>query len=1246
MMQSQARISGDSSKRVLSPSSSAGGIMRQTHTSWLQSSLPFLLFAVLIVLASQAAWAQANRASITGTVTDTSGAVVPDVEVTATNTGTKVPAKTVSNQDGIYVIPNLFPGQYSVEFKKDGFETLLRPTVTLESTQVAKIDASMKVGAVSQSVTVTTDAPVLDLERPSEGTNMNGRVVTDLPLSIYNGGRFVENFAVAITPGYSPYSSPYGAVVNGGQWFTKDFTVDGTSGTANIRGDSMETGPNMEAVQELQAQTSGLDAQSSITGGGVVSFSLKSGTNGLHGSGFLYGVNELLDANTWTNDSLGQRKGQRRAWDYGFSLGGPIIKNKTFFFATFERYQQIDFRLNSGSATIPSTEFQNGDFSSLLGGTLCDNGGAGLCSQNGGKPIMVQNDAGQTLQARENMIYDPTPPGTCITPPCQFTGNIIPANRISPVAQKVNAFYKNYPPQFGGIDNNSRGLLQGTPNQTPNQIVVKLDHVLREQDRLSGSWIYNHRPRTLDDGGGLWQAGSTTGGPLSNGRYQIYRDQQWRLSESHPFSPRVLNVLNFTYNFDYNASTPTDPGNWNSQLGFGHTRSNTFPLISFSDNPAYGHNETFLGNTWQGNVSGVNITTGDSITWTKGRHNLTFGGEFVAHQVNSRSGQGALSFNFSSNNTAGPGYPYDGFAYATFLLGQVSKASETVAYNLYGRQKGINLFAQDNYKATPKLTLSMGLRWNYNFRFHEKYGNWANFDQKAISPIYGIPGTLVFAKNGSDSFEKNEYARQFGPSFGFAYQLQPKTVIHASFGLIYNPVGVPFFQGVPEGFAPQLGTNQANNFSWDGSGGTGNYPGVLTKVNASTDPSFMFPSPFSVDPRALKLGYSEAFNLGIQHELTPNTRLEISYIGNRGHHLTDTALAWNQGATSTFQRLAQYFAVTTEPPNPGPIPLNGFNHYVCDAGTAAHYGVPYPYPNFCAPIMATFAPLPQMAAAEGFFWFFPNLQYVGLPVGQSFYDSMIVDVVKRTGRGLTMDISYTWSRQEGDSYSAQQEGNGFYTPVQDFSKMRQVSHGVTNYDLPHVVKGFVSYELPFGRGRQWFAGQNRVVNGIVSGWTATALVSYYTGQPFQVSAASAYWPLWGNIYPQFNLTGFTGPSDPRKFVPVPVGGTPPPGNFYMPPSIASNPAAGVLPPSPDTSALRCPGQASENASLLKNFTMGSDGQYRLSFRAEFYNLLNRHYYDIQGCGGRRASIGAGNFGQILGVNSSPRQGQFAIRFDF
>jgi hypothetical protein len=1206
--------------------------VKKAAPAWLVSTL---LCGVAVVLMAPLSRAQVNRGSITGIVTDNSGAVVPGVNVVATNTATNVPTSTVSNQEGIYFVPNLPPGVYSVQFSRDGFEKLLRPAVTVNSTQEVRIDAALRVGTVSSTVTVSGGAPVLDMDTAEVGTNMKASVINDLPLSIYDGGRFLENFAVAITPGYSPISSPYGAVVNGGQWFTKDYTIDGTSGTSSVRGDSMDGGPSMEAVEELQAQTSGLDAESSITGGGVMSFNLKSGTNKFHGSAFLYGHNELLDANTWTNDSLDLRKPKKRAWDEGGSLGGPLHKDKTFFFGTFERFESIDYRLSGGGATVPIPAFLSGDFSSLLGGTLCSFGGStDLCSNyqnygsSPGTPILVTNNDGQQVQARENMIYDPQTGN-------QFTGNVIPANRISPIAQKVNAFYSKYPPQLGGIDNNARTLLENTPSQTPIWVVVKLDHVLRDQDRLSGSWIYDHKPRTLDDSGGLWQQGTDNGGPLSNARLQMYRQQQWRLSEQHTFSPRMLNVVNFAYNFDFNGSDTADPGNWNSQLGFGDTGANNFPQISFSDNGSYGHNETFLGSTWQGNSKGAYITVGDTLTWTKGRHNLSFGGQIDAHQLNSHSGSGAYSFGFSYLNTAGPGYPYDGFGFATYMLGLVNQSTQTVPYNLYGRQKSVALYAQDNYKVSKRFTADLGLRWNFNTRFKEKNGNWANFDPTVTSPTYGIPGALVFAQNGSDSFMRDQYYLNFGPTLGLAYQFRPTTVGHASFGLIFNPVGVSFFSGVPDGFAPQLGSSAANNFDWDAPGGGLNYPGQFTKATLETDPSTMSPFPVEMDPRALRLGYSEAFNVGVQQQLTPNTRMEISYVGNRGHRLTDTTLAWNETSTANFLNLVQKFP-----------DLNGYNYYVCSQADADAMGVPYPYAGFCAPALAALAPLPQMASAEVNYWYYANLQYAGLPLGQSFYDSLVLDVVKRAGTGLTMDMSYVWSKSEGDSFSAEQETNGFYTPVEDFSKMGQAAHTITGYDLTNVVKGFVSYQLPFGRGQHWLGTSSRFVNGVVGGWTLASTVSYYTGQPFRIGASNPYWPLWGNIYPEFHTGGFKGPSNPRHYVPIGGGLTPPAQNFYMPTSVATNPAPGVLPPRGAASALRCPGQANENITALKNARLGPDGRYNLSFRTDFYNLFNRHYYYIQGCAGSSASVGASNFGQILGVLDNPRNGQFAIRLDF
>ena len=832
-------------------------------------------------------------------------------------------------------------------------------------------------------------------------------------------------------------------------------------------------------------------------------------------------------------------------------------------------------------------------------------------------------------------IFNPTDPGAV------FVGNVIPTSMISSVSQKIAGLYqKSYAPVGSNIDANNRLPISNSPFQTPNQAVIKLDQVFSEKDHLSGSWIYGHRPRTLVDSGGIWSAGSTDGGPLSAARVQFVPSHEFRVSESHVFTPNVLNVANFTYNWYWNGNLPAAGGDWPAQLGFGKTGATNFPLISFGDpgGGVNGHSETFIGNTFQGSFVGAATVVGDTVTWTKGRHNLTVGGDFHAQQINSHSGSGALSFNFSNNTTGAPSQPYGnqvGFGFASFLLGDVNTASETAPFNLYGRQKSMSLFAQDSYKVTSKLTVNMGLRWDYNFRFHEKYGHWANFDLNAIDPTLGIPGTLVFAKNGSDSFEKNEYAKNFGPQLGFAYSPWNKIVFRGSFGLIFNPPGVPYFSGVPNGFAPGFrGTNQATNpFNWDAG-----YPGVFQPGSKNVDPQFLFPV-VSVDPRALRVGYSEAFNIGAQYELTPTTRLEVAYVANRGHRLTDTALAYNEVPTSTFLRFAQ-------DPTIGPG-LNGFSNYVCSPIDAASYGITYPYNGFCGPLLSAIAPYPQLAQAESNFWFFPNLLYVGLPLGQSFYDSMIVDVVKHAGHGLTMDMSYTFSRQEGDTFSAQQEGNGFYTPIQDFSHIGVAAHALTNFDQTHVVKGFVSYELPFGRGKHWLADHGSIVDRIVGGWTATALVLYYSGQPFQVGVPNPYYPQWGNFYPNFDLSGFHGPSDPTKYVPVQPNQPVPPQDFYMPKSVASAPALGQLGVGPPAiSELRCPGQANENASLLKNVPMGAEGQYRLSFRVEFYNVFNRHYYNINGCGGSRATVGTDNFGQIIGVNDNPRNGQFAIRFDF
>ncbi len=1170
-----------------------------------------VLLSAMMALTMQSALAQANRATITGTVTDTSGAIVPGVEVTATNSGTGVFTKTASNGAGIYSLLNLPPGTYAVIIKKEGFKPVEFSRVTLIVDQVAALNATLTVGAISDAITVTADSPVLETETGTVGTNMNGNVVTDLPLNAY-GGRQAEYFAVALTPGYSPSSSPYLAIINGTQGFTKDFTVDGTSGTANLQGDTFEVGPSMEAIEEMQAETSGLSAKNGITNGGVMMYNLRSGTNKFHGSAFGYGHNEFLDANTWANGHTGDinvpgstttRKGKSRFWDYGFSAGGPIIKDKTFIFGTFERYQQFDFTPGGfGSAsTVPTQAFLQGNLSSLLVTSNL------LGTDVHGNPIY------------QGAIFNPSDPGAV------FVGNVIPSDMISGVSQKITALYqKFYTPERDGLIPNDRLPGTNTPSQTPNQIVIKVDHNLTQNDRLSGSWIYNHRPRTLVDSGGVWAPGTTDGGPLTNSRLQFVKAHEFRLSEAHTFSPTLLNVANATYNWYWNGSLPTSTTNWPSELGFGNTGANNFPQIDFGrtvDNAGgTGFGETAIGNTWSGNWVAGTYIYGDQLIWTKGRHSFTFGGDFRAMQINSHAASGQLSLRFDPDTTGAPTQPYSnqvGFGFASFLLGDVQNAQENTPYNLYGRRKAMSLFAQDDFKVTRKLTLNLGLRWDATFRFHEKNGNWASFDLNAIDPNLGIKGAILYAKNGKDSFERKEDWKNFGPSIGFAYNPWDKVVFRGAFSILYVPIGIQYYEGVPYGFDPGLrGTNTAGAFNWDGG-----YPGVFVPGTKTTtpDPS-LFPIA-SVDPRSLLAGYTDNFNIGVQYALSQNTRIEATYIGNRGHRLQDSNLAYNEPDPKTF------FNLFNNNPN--------FYSYICDPATAAADAVPYPYAGFCAPAYAAIAPYPQVATGLDTYWFYPNLYYVGLPLGQSYYNSMVLHLVKRTGHGLMADVSYTLSKQQGDTFN--NLGDNYDTGlfgIQDYTNLKEAAQTLSVYDQKHVVKAGIEYELPMGRGHKLFGGVNQVVNKIVSGWKISPLLLYATGRPLSFYSSTTGllgYPAWSAVYVNYNLGNYHGRLfDPGKF---------PDQNQYLPTDVVSDPTLGQLGSGPSrVGALRTFGQDSEDIAVHKYFKVGKDGQYSLDCAVEFYNIFNRH-----GFADPSTSIGP-QFGQVLGDSGAPRNGQFEARF--
>jgi len=394
-----------------------------------------LWFGVLLVLllGAREMLAQSDHATITGTVKDVSGALVAGAEVTATNVNNNLHSTTATNTAGRFSLLNLPIGQYTLLCAKNGFEKYRRSGLSLAIGEATEIDIVLTIGSNTEAITVTGDAPQLQTQTSSISTNLSNAAVTELPLNV-QGGRNLSAFMFDYVPGVegigvNPADKDFSSHIDGSLTSTKEVMIDGTSAVSQIGGYLSESSPPMEAVQEFQVTSAGIGADDGRTGGGVFRYEMKSGTNAWHGSGFYYMHNEALDARSWGdiyNEGLcldaadgnpaqtascqrGFGKPDDRLYDYGASFGGPIKKDKLFFYAAWERYTFADSGIGALSSTVPTPAFLSGNFSALLGGTLCNQSGTlGLCSNGGGTPIMVQDTNGNSLAAQENMIFDPS----------------------------------------------------------------------------------------------------------------------------------------------------------------------------------------------------------------------------------------------------------------------------------------------------------------------------------------------------------------------------------------------------------------------------------------------------------------------------------------------------------------------------------------------------------------------------------------------------------------------------------------------------------------------------------------------------------------------------------------------------------------------------------------------------------------------------------------------------------------------
>jgi hypothetical protein len=1150
--------------------------------------------AALLFLSVAALFAQSDRGTITGTVSDPAGAVVPAAAVEARNTDTSAVYPVAASSTGNYTIPELPAGTYEITVTAPGFKKFIRAGLVVQAAQTIRADATLEVGSATESITIQDVAPLLKTESGELSNTIATKTMDTLPLlavgSNSSGIRNPFNL-VALLPGayYQPGPPFTGPTVriNGGVTGSETVLIDGMDGTNILgQGANQQNQPGMDSIQEWTVQTSNYSAEFGQAGSSVMNVTMKSGTNSLHGTAYEYFQDEFLNAGQpFTNAGGHLLRPEQRRNDYGFTLGGPVRipkvyngRNKTFFFFSWEQFLQGQNFLPA-TFSVPSEAYRNGDFSAAITAAGNKNLGTDLL----GRPIIADT------------IYNPTTShvasnGQIVTDP--FPGNMIPRSMLDPVAQKIQnlipaPFCVAGPPcNASGVVNNYQNTeLVNRHSEAPS---LKLDQSLGSKDKLSFFWS---RTLTLTFGG------------------SIYSHRE-RLNYDRILTPTLLLHLGAGYDADY-LGRPSVTPNYDvcGQLGLcspAFQSPATFPLLT-------GLNDATAGGT---NIAGppgradnqYNIADAiASLTWVKGNHTFKFGGsaEFQGSYTFTVSnlsgtygfapGETAMPYlvNTSSGvSTASIGPNHIGLPYASFLLGAVDTAEVDPPSDVrFGKQQW-GFYAQDSWKVTRKLTLDLGLRYDYSTWYKEQYGRSPNLAPNVANPAAGGElGAVEYQATCKCDFAHN-YPWGFGPRLGFAWQAIPRTVIRGGFGVEYTGTGVAQVFGAASGnasaanrFAPS--STPGNPIMTLGQGVVINGSPLTSAQVAwpNFSPGFYpiggvvpSPGPQYYDPNAGRPARQYQWSLSVQREVAPNLVVQASYIGNRGiwwptyvgsaltnyNYLSNSILAANGLSLSNPADLAILLSPIGQP-------------------GAKQFQNKLPFAGF--PLTATVAqslrPYPQ----------FTTIALVNPPLGDSWYDALQLTANKRFSHGLQADFAFTWSKSE-DTFQG--------TPdVQN----RALAKGISSLDQPLVMRVGLTYTLP-----KWGP---KAVSWAVRDWMVNAFAYYASGIPLAAPTTNttgyASSLALGTIN---NLTFQTGQDQIRTGQPLYLQDLnchcfDPNNTFVLNPAAWTNPAPGQYGGQTYYNDFRGQRRPVENFAFGRQFHLHE--RLTLNVRAEFTNIFNRTY---------------------------------------
>ena len=1160
--------------------------------------LPLILF-----FASQI-YAQKDTGSIVGVVKDAGGGVVPGAKVTARDVDRGVEFTTTTDSNGEYVAGPLKVGRYTVTVEKDKFKTAVAGPVQLDVQGRVEANVRLDVGEVTQKVEVTVQSPLLETETSSMGQVIDKTRIETLPL---NGRNFAQlaQLGVGVVPSEpgSRESGSFGFSVDGARALQNNFLLDGIDNNSNL-GDLLNESsyviqPPVDAIEEFKVQTNDYSAEFGRGNGAILNAVIKSGTNAFHGDVFEYLRNDDLDASPFfvvTSQKPAYKQNQ-----FGGTIGGPIQKDKTFFFGDYE-----GFRLRQGipqTTVIPDQLMDEGNFSELLTNMpamaidLNGNPTGQVAFDCSGHPTFV----GEIFNARQTQVVPITshnPTGLCGVPIGTSGGvptNIFPTGSIDPLAARLSALI----PQPNSDNPGFNYLAVPTRSETRNNFDVRIDHTFSPKDSIFGRFSYEDQPSFIPspfqnvlDGGGFFDGN------------EDFSYRSVAVSETHIFDSTHINEFRFGYNridahryqnnFDQNVSAqlnfpgvPFEPGTFNGGL----------PALTFGDGsaPELG-SSGFLPSIEKQN----SYVFTDNFTWIKGRHSIKIGAEvryeqFTIFQPSASRGTMDFSTGFTDNPAAaGTG----GYGFASFLLGIPDGGSIVNLHNVDYRRQIYAGYIQDDFKKSSRLTLNLGLRYELYTTVKAADNEQANFDfdcgclvvpkgQNAVlTPT--LAAQLPIERNGSSGLVSPDL-HNFAPRVGLAYRITNNLVFRTSYGIFYGGQENGPYSNPSPGFNPPFFVTQSFNMpclinSANPNPGQVNcsIPGLSSlqqgfPANSLVDPNT--PILFSIDPH-IETPFMQQWFMGFQYELPANTVLEISYVGSHGADL--------------FGLFNGNQAVPTADPTVPTAPRR-------------------PDPNIDTGIDALRSNL------------FSN------------YNGLQVRLEKRFSHGLQFEAAYTYSHALDDASDANlgsQNQGDFRLQTAPF-----LEYGNADFDVRHRFVLSYIYNLPFGNGQRFGGDATGVKNQLIGNWQITGIVSAQTGNWFtptddvvNISNSDCGGAVFNCARP--NVVG--NPNGPPCI----------PGTIFNTCAFVANTTFGTFGDA-GRNIIRGPGLQNWDMSFLKEFPVHE--QMHFEFRAELFNIWNHPNLtfadEMTTNENFSTERGTSQFG-FPTASRSPRLVQFALKFYF